>query len=124
MKGTTDISNNGDYAVPTQAIQDIYVLTNTGDVEPLSTSRNVYFQKLWLYPGKAIASNALTLNTNAIKIGKRGNNLAGNSTTVVTDTLNPTDLPLMIQLPLGQKMSLNDVLISGTAGDGVFFCFT
>lgn len=41
------------------------------------------------------------------------------------DILTPTDINGMsYALPEGQKMRLTDVIIYGTAGDGVFYCFT
>jgi hypothetical protein len=36
------------------------------------------------------------------------------------DTLNPSDLPIKFELPLGQKMRLSQVIITGAAGDGVY----
>ncbi len=52
----------------------------------------------------------------------------GAITAVVTpylpDTLAPTDGPLLIEVPLGQKMWLGLIIIKGTANDGIFYSYT
>jgi len=40
---------------------------------------------------------------------------------VTPDVLQPTDLPLKYELPLGQKQLLSSVLIQGAQNDGVFY---
>ena len=40
---------------------------------------------------------------------------------VLPDVLNPTDLPLKYELPLGQKQQLASVLLAGATNDGVFY---
>lgn len=39
------------------------------------------------------------------------------------DKLDVGDLPIKYELPLGLKMRVSDVIVSGTAGDGVFIQF-
>lgn len=106
-------------AVPTEGI---FTLTGTGDIEPLTADPTKYFQKLWIYPGKAVngATGALTANVAAVRVGKSG----AAATKYLPDVLNPTDLPLKYEVPLGQKMRLAQVLVSGTVGDGVMFSYT
>lgn len=170
----------------------LFVLANTGDIEAVTADPNLYFQKLWIYPGKAVSSSTgqLTANGAAVYLGKTGakasftpdsltndgskavvgktahglklgssikvsgstpstydaavvpifnvtadrfeyqllSTPAGPATTLPTiarvqycpDVLNPTDLPIKFELPLGQKMRLSSVIVTGTAGDGVY----
>lgn len=79
-----------------------------------------FWQKLWLYPAKALAAGVLTANSAVVNVGKSGS-LAPQC---VPDPLNPTDLPMIYQLPLGQKMALEQVILKGSVGDGVFYSFT
>lgn len=81
---------------------------------------DAYFQKLWLYAGKAAVAGILTANGAAINLGKSG--MA--ATQYLPDVLNPGDSPLGYELPVGQKMHLGQILIKGTAGDGVYYQFT
>jgi len=40
---------------------------------------------------------------------------------VLPDALQPTDLPLKYELPLGQKQALSSILVKGAINDGVFW---
>lgn len=96
-------------------VEAIYVTTTTG-IEAITTNDNLFFQKLWLYPAKAVAAGVLTANTGSIYVGK--------SATYLPDVLAVGDLPLKIELPLGQKMKLALIRIKGAIGDGVFYSYT
>ena len=174
-------------------VEGIYVLTGSNDIEAISTNENLYFQKLWIYPAKAVANGVLTANGAAVYVGKSGNHAAVTVTKVdfagavatvtapahnfsegmsvaiagatpaafngtfqiyecttntfkyrlpagqpsgpvtvlptaarvqyLPDVLNPGDAPLKYEVPLGGKLRLMDVLVTGTAGDGVFYSF-
>lgn len=78
------------------------------------------FQKLWLYPAKAVAAGILTANAGNVSVGKSGSA----ATKYTPDLLQPTDLPIKYELPLGQKMKLSQVILQGAAGDGVYYQFT
>jgi len=194
MQGAFKIVNHL-RAMPEVISQEgLFTLAKTGDIEQLTTNNNIYFQKLWLYPGKAVASGKLTANAAAIYCGKTGPafsftpgqltavgptvqvtapahglpegasiavsgvtpaayNIAlvrisevtpnsfsyvvptaptGPATVLGTiarvqylpDVLNPNDLPIKFELPLGQKMRLSQIIVTGNAGDGVFFQFS
>jgi hypothetical protein len=84
-----------------------------------------FFQKLWLYPFKSFSAGTPTANAGNIRLGKSGTAAPGTaSTQYLPDLLQPTDLPIQYSLPLGQKMAIEQVIIKGTATDGVFYQFT
>ena len=180
----------------------LFTLTGTNDIEAVTTNLNLYFQKLWIYPGKAVSGSTgkLTANTAQIYFGKSGTvapvtltqleaNIAGGilqntvarayaanhgfaegatvtiagatpaiyngtfpiknvtastfeyqlasaptgpATVMPTatrvqycpDALQPTDLPTLYELPLGQKMQLSQIIVTGTTGDGLYLQWT
>ena len=84
----------------------------------LSDSKDATFNRLWLWPCKAIdATGKRTLNTGSVYIGEQTD-----SKDVTPDELASGDLPFPIQLPDGMTKQLRDVLIQAdNAGDGVYF---
>lgn len=92
----------------------------TGAIDQLTVDETLFFQKLWVYPGKAVVAGVITANGADIRVGKSGTA----ATQYLPDVLAAGDLPLKIELPLGQKMKLSQILIKGTAGDGVFYSYT
>jgi hypothetical protein len=97
----------------------IYLLQNANAIERISDSHKLSFNKLWLYPAKAVAGGLLTPNTGNINVGERTE-----SGDVTPDVLQVGDLPMVIELPQGETKLLRDVLIQGAnAGDGVWFKF-
>jgi hypothetical protein len=97
-----------------------YTILTTGAIESIGQSKpKATFRKLWIYPGLPVGG-VLSGNAGAVTIGKDGDGVK-----VVTDVLNPGDLPLKIELPesTGEVMHLSDILISGTANDGVFYSY-
>ena len=95
-----------------------YTINASNTVEFIALERkHVRFNKLWIYPASAYTNpGVLSLNAAAVRIGERGD-----GPLVCTDVLNPTDYPMKIELPVGEQKKLEDVIIYGTAGDGVFF---
>lgn len=185
--------HNRPQAMPEFFSQELlFTLANSGDIEPVTTDPNLFFQKLWIYPAKGVtaATGVLTANGAAVYCGKTGGAVSftpdaltfdgsvalvaktahglaeGDSITVTgatpatynaavarifnvtpnafqyqlisaptgpatvlptiarvqycPDALQPADLPIKFELPLGQKMRLSQVIVSGNAGDGVF----
>ena len=100
----------------------LYVIQTTGAVEyPCGAQRTATGSKIWIYPAKAVANNKLTANGAAIYVGKDASGIQQ----VCTDPLNPGDNPILYKIPLDEegrqrRMLLRDVIITGTAGDGVF----
>lgn len=206
--GAVQIANDGKCCKVTKRRQGLVVLTGTNVVQQLTTDLSIYFQKLWVYPGKAIAAGLLTANGGNVEVGDRGEQQNSGSLTslaigtdstsgppmltvtattsaahglttgnlvtvggatdaayngtfqitvlsatqftytladppastaaagtltwtawvtvptanvVTPDVLQPTDLPLKYELPIGQSQPLASVLVQGTTGDGVFF---
>lgn len=100
------------------------VLRQLSVITPLTDDDRLTFTKCWIYPASAAAAGLLTANANNIFIGKRG---AGEP--ITPDILFPTDndnrITYKIEILAGQEpMKLNDVIIQGSIGDGVFFSFT
>lgn len=54
--------------------EGIFTLAGSNTVEQLTTDNNIYFQQLWLYPGKAVSGSTgkLTANTAAVFVGLSG----------------------------------------------------
>lgn len=106
--------------------EGIYVLTSA-NIEAITADLTLFFQKLWIYPAKSVGTagtlGILTPNTNAINLGKSGTT-ANPLVQYLPDVLNTTDGPIAYELPLGQKMALAQIIVKGTAGDGVYFQFT
>jgi hypothetical protein len=97
-----------------------YTIQTTGQIESIAQDKpKATFRKLWIYPGVP-AGGVLTPNQNPVTIGKDGD-----GPKVVTDPININDLPLKIELPeaTGETMLLQDIIISGTKGDGVFYSY-
>jgi hypothetical protein len=187
--------HNRPQAMPEVFAQELlFVLANSNDVEQVVTDNNIYFQKLWIYPGKGVATGKLTANGANIYVGKSGPALSftpaqvtfegsvaiatqtahglieGDSIKITgatpnaynlnvarvfqvtanefryqlaaqpsgpvtvlptiarvqfcADLIAPADLPIKFELPLGQKMRLSQVIVTGTAGDGVYLQWT
>ena len=196
MNGVKEIANSGKYAVINPPVQGFVVLTASDTLTPLTAALDVYFQKLWIYPGVTAAKNKVATNAATVYVGKKGTrvllpavtlacarqvvtvtaashgltpgavapiviagatpaeyNGAWTATVVDANTLSytlahepgdmaitgtitceyqlalnvtpdalaPADLPMKYELPLGQKMRLNDIVIQGAQGDGVFY---
>jgi hypothetical protein len=196
MNGAKEIANSGKYAVVVKPVQGFVVLAVANTLTPLTMATDVYFQKLWIYPGIVGDNNKVAAsNGAAVYVGKKGvqvkqttvtlavadqtvtvlfnyhgltigtqvsvrlsgatsneyngawmmtvvdaNTLSfalahpsrdpvtGTITaeyplalTLTPDVLQPDDLPLKYELPLGQKMRLCDVMIQGAQSDGVFY---
>lgn len=193
MQGAFKIRNDPRSMAIAAPVEGLYLIQNTGVLEPISAIDNLMVQKLWLYPGKAVdpVTGALTANGAAINLGKSGTpadlaagkaylasgalvlqvtpgrvyrwtkgaadtnmtgdvvlvasglftgpasgtvTLNGTPSTAVTctvkllraapDVIQPADVPLLFEVPLGQVLKLSQVLIQGTAGDGVFYSYT
>ena len=89
-------------------------------IYPLTTDKKLFFNRLWIYPAKAIASNKLTANTGDIYVGER----TDGDIDCTPDKLTNADLPLLIELPQGETKQLCDVIFQAdNAGDGVFYKF-
>lgn len=107
--------------------EGLYVCVGANTIESISAGtdaqKDIFFQKLWLYPAKAIAAGGkLTANVGDVYLGKSG---ADAATPCTPDKLQPTDVNGMVyQLPAGQKMRLAQIIIQGAIGDGVFFSYT
>jgi hypothetical protein len=82
--------------------------------------KTAFWQKLWLYPIKSFAAGVPTANGASIRLGKSG----AVTTQYLPDTLAATDVVIGYSLPDGQKMHINQILVRGTAADGVFAQFT
>ena len=80
-----------------------------------------FFQKMWIYPISGFSGGVPAFNSGNVYIGKSG----GASTKYLPDVLTPSGGPLSIILPVGQQMSLNQVIIKLTvATDGIFYNWT
>lgn len=195
MRGAISLGNDGKFAVNQPPVQGFAVLAQTNTLQALTAATDVYFQKLWIYPGVTTTGNKVTANGGNVYVGKIGRKLnlatvtlavAGETVTVTAtshgltigtrvlvrlsgatnneyngtwamavvdanslsftlahpsldpvtgtitaeyttaltvtpDVLQPTDLPLKYELPLGQKMRLSDIVIQGAQNDGVFY---
>ena len=98
--------------------QHIYTIQATGAVENIANDKpKETFRKIFIYPGAPGSNNELTVNAANLKVGKDGNGQK-----VVTNTIQPGDLPLEISLPenTNESMLLNDIVIKGTQGDAIF----
>jgi len=66
------------------AIEFIYVLQGTGVAEAVTSDLTLYFQKVFIYPAKAVsAQGVITPNVAAISVGKSGKIAAANLTSLV-----------------------------------------
>lgn len=112
------LTNNGTF----RALVSTVTLNGTASAGMTATvvPQRIYLQKLWLYPAKSVAAGILGANTGGIHVGKSG--LA--ATKYLPDALATTDLPIKYEFPPGQKLAFLQVLIAGTAGDGVYYQFT
>jgi len=79
------------------------------------------WNKAWIYPASGIADTGLlAVNVGDVYVGKRG---AGKDCT--PDLLTTGDGPIKYELPVGQVMRLEDIIVQGAnVGDGVFISFT
>lgn len=100
------------------ATEGIYNIAVTNAIEPITTDPTLLFQRIALYPAKAVVNGILTPNTGDIYLGR--------SLIYLPDKRVPADVdyPVIYELPLGAKMRLADIRIKGTLGDGVLFSFT
>lgn len=103
----------------TKPLQHFYTIQATGAVENIALDKpKDTFRKIFIYPGAPVtATNELSVNGAAVKIGK-----AGNGAKVVTLTLQNNDAPIEFSLPENkdESMLLNDILVKGTQGDSIF----
>lgn len=99
------------------ATEGIYVILVDDTVEALTADATKLFQKIRLYPAKAVATGVLTANGNDVYLGR--------SATYLPDKRQPADVdyPVEYELQLGQKMQLAQVHVRGKAGDGVFYSY-
>lgn len=98
-----------------------YTIQGTGALESIAQDKpKATFRKLWIYPGVPDSSGKLKQNAAGVMIGKDGD-----GPKVVTDALAVNDLPLKIELPegSGETMHLQDIIISGNQGDGIFYSY-
>lgn len=82
----------------------------------------VFCQKILLYGGKMVGGPPVwTANGANAQVGR-----GGLGSPIVPDTLYAAGFgtPIGYDLPAGQKMDLGQIVIQGTAGDGVFYSFT
>ena len=96
-------------------------LVNSNVIQTVAANQKGFkWNKAWIYPASGIdAGGLLVANSADIYVGKRG---AGKDCT--PDLLTPTDGPIKYELPVGQVLRLEDIIVQGTAGDGVFISFT
>jgi len=103
-----------------KTLSGIYTTRAANQVERISDSQKEVFNKMVIYPGKAIDANTrkITANVGAVYVGERTEG-EGDMT---PDTLASADLPIIIQLPQGREKLVRDVLVqSDNAGDGIVF---
>ena len=123
---TVKVKNDPDAMEASQPTEGLYILTGTNDIEQIAAASAAFFQKLWLYPAKAVTAGTgiLTANVGNVSLGKSGAAAAGKQQ-YCPDLLTPANINGMsYELPLGQKMLLSQIIITGTAGDGVFYSYT
>lgn len=72
MQGAFNIRNEVKAMREVASAEGIYVIQNNGATEFLTSDPNLFFQKLWLYPGKATVDGVLTANGANIRLGKSG----------------------------------------------------
>ena len=72
MNGAKEIANSGRYAVINPPVQGFAVLAQANTLTALTAATDVYFQKLWIYPGVSAAGNKVTANAADIYAGKKG----------------------------------------------------
>lgn len=101
-------------------VEGIYVIQASNTNEAI-TANEVFFQQVWLYPAKAAVAGVMTANGAIIYLGLSG--LAAGTTPYLPDkrAAADTDYPVVYAVPLGMKMALSQVIVRGTAGDGVFY---
>jgi hypothetical protein len=104
--------------VNTQA--GFYKLKETDKIESLGNAlanHNIRFNCLFLWPASGIdVTGKRVANSDSVFIGERTTDRD-----VTPDELESDANPFKIQLPEGEEKLLKDVLIQGTAGDGVWF---
>lgn len=89
-------------------------------ITPITNSKTDAFNRLWLWPSKApTAGGKRTSNVGDVYVGERTD--GGDYT---PDVLGKDDMPMLIELPVGETKLLRDVIFqSDTAGDGLLFKF-
>lgn len=103
-----------------------YIIQTTNTMEQMALhKKGVRFNKAWIYPSAAPTAVTaqsllakgyiLTQNSGDIYIGEKGD-----GPNICPDLLGKTDPPFKIELPPGEDKALEDLLIYGTAGDGVW----
>ena len=105
-----------------RVVAGLHTIAVTGALEPITT-RTAAFKKLTLIPGKAVANGLLTPNDHDIYVGLKAVDANGDPLNVTAEKRAPGDVdyPSLLDAPTGLQIPLADVLVSGTAGDGVFF---
>jgi len=96
---------------------DSYVIKANNTIEFIALGKpKAVFRKLWIYPGVLAADGTVTDNTGPIRIG-----VNGDGPKIVTDVIQSGDAPMLIEMPeaTGEQMHIGDLLIYGTANDGV-----
>ena len=85
MNGAIALRNDGTFSAPVNAKEGIYVIAADNTIESICADPAIYFQKLWLYPLKAVdtTSGQLTANGGNVTLGKSGNAAAQNLTSLV-----------------------------------------
>ena len=84
----------------------------------LSDSAKEMFNRLWIWPAKAISGGKRTANTGDIYVGERSEGSAD----CTPDVLTTGDLAYLIELPVGETKALRDVIFQAdNAADGVYF---
>ena len=99
--------------------QGFKIIREANKVEALSDDVKLEFSRIWIYPAKGASGGRLTDNVGDVYVGKRG---IGDP--IASDLLAIGSAPILIELQPGEKIRLNDILVYGAAGDGVFFSYT
>lgn len=73
MNGSVKIRNDADAMNQVPVIEFIYLIAQTATAEAVTTDKNLFWQKVELYPAKAVsASGLLTANAQPILFGQSG----------------------------------------------------
>jgi hypothetical protein len=101
--------------------QGFYVIGASNTIEELTQDERQRFTRLFIYQGKAGGATPGLLTDNAADIFL---GIQGSGDRMTPDKLSPGDPPLIYQLLADQEpMRLKNIIIQGTAGDGVFYYF-
>jgi len=86
--GAKEITNTGKYAVLNPPVQFFVLLAQTNTVQALTAATDVYFQKLWIYPGATATGSKINVNAGSVYVGKKGQKL--NAVTVTLSVAKQT----------------------------------